>query len=103
MQHGICPSASPARDGSFDNGVIIHEYHHGVANRLVPTMGGFQGSGMHEGGGDFQAITLLARPSDDPNGSYAIGQYLINDPNGFRRALIASSRESTPSPMAILG
>lgn len=29
--------SSPGRDGDFDNGVIAHEYAHGISNRLVGT------------------------------------------------------------------
>jgi hypothetical protein len=86
MQMYQCYNVSPERDGDFDNGVIIHEYHHGSAERLRPTLHiGPQGGGMGEGGGDFQALAVLSKPEDDPNGEYRIGQYLDNDPNGLRR------------------
>ena len=85
---GSCGSPSPERDGDFDNGVIIHEFHHGLGERLRPTLhGGSQGGGMGEGGGDFQALAVLTEPGDDPNGLYALAQFLTSNPNGsFRRA-----------------
>ena len=83
-----CGSPNPERDGDFDNGVIVHEFHHGLGERLRPTLhGGSQGGGMGEGGGDFQALAVLAEPADDPNGQYAIAAYLTSNPQGsFRRA-----------------
>ncbi len=86
MQMYQCNAANPERDGDLDNGVIIHEYHHGMAQRLRPTLhNGCQGGGMGEGGGDFEALAVLAKPGDDPNGNYALGQYLFNNANGIRR------------------
>jgi fungalysin metallopeptidase (M36)/fungalysin/thermolysin propeptide/ASPM-SPD-2-Hydin domain-containing protein len=86
MQMFQCTSATPERDGDFDNGVIVHEHHHGMAQRLRPGLhSGSQGGGMGEGGGDFEALAVLAKSGDDPNANYALGQYLFNNPNGIRR------------------
>lgn len=35
MRMFTCTNVSPARDGDLDHGVIIHEYGHGISNRLV--------------------------------------------------------------------
>ena len=35
MQMYLFNTATPQRDGDLDNGVIIHEYGHGVSNRLT--------------------------------------------------------------------
>jgi len=35
MQMFTCDNANPERDGSFDNGVIVHEYGHGISIRQV--------------------------------------------------------------------
>ncbi|MGH3013144.1 MAG: M36 family metallopeptidase, partial [Gaiellaceae bacterium] len=35
MQMYLWPNQTPVRDGDFDNGVIIHEYGHGVSTRLT--------------------------------------------------------------------
>ncbi|WP_449398830.1 M36 family metallopeptidase [Chryseobacterium wanjuense] len=29
------PATSMTPDGSFDNGIVIHEYGHGISNRLT--------------------------------------------------------------------
>jgi len=35
MQMYLWNTATPNRDGDFDNGIIAHEYGHGISNRLV--------------------------------------------------------------------
>lgn len=70
---------NPWRDASLDAEVILHEYAHGLSDRLV---GGGIGIyrdhaiGLSEGWSDFYAMALLSDPSDDPDGSYAYGAYM---------------------------
>lgn len=78
------PAAAVTPDGSFDNGVIIHEYGHGISNRL--TGNGFSclsssvsKEQMGEGWSDFFALMLTNRPGDNasvPRGmaTYAAGE-----------------------------
>ncbi len=79
MQMYIFSSPTPRRDGDLDAEVVLHEYTHGLSNRLV---GGGVGisqlasAGMGEGWSDFYAISLLAEPTDDPDGIYAYGGYV---------------------------
>lgn len=79
----------PKRDGDFDNGVIAHEYGHGISNRftgggdvLLPLGGDEQGG---EGWSDFIALYMTQRSTDliptpgYPNGklpSKGIGTYV---------------------------
>ncbi|MDQ0780818.1 T9SS-dependent M36 family metallopeptidase [Chryseobacterium sp. W4I1] len=71
-------------DGSFDNGIVTHEYGHGISNRLTGT-----GSNclnkyndkeqMGEGWSDFFALMLTNKPGDNASvargmGTYPIGQ-----------------------------
>ncbi len=35
MQMYIWTHTTPNRDGDLDNGIIVHEYGHGVSNRLA--------------------------------------------------------------------
>ena len=81
----------PDRDSDFDSGVIIHEYGHGVSNRLT---GGPGNAGclqnaeqMGEGWSDFLALMLTQRGSDTPTTSRGVGNYVIfegADGNGIR-------------------
>ena len=72
------------RDGDFDNGIIIHEYGHGVSNRLTggPSNVGCldlsQSGGMGEGWSDFFALAFTHKLADTrssvrPIGGYAVG------------------------------
>lgn len=78
------PATAITPDGSFDNGIITHEYGHGISNRL--TGNGFtcllksqSKEQMGEGWSDFFSLMLTNRPNDNANiprsvGSYASGQ-----------------------------
>ncbi|WP_395753592.1 M36 family metallopeptidase [Prosthecobacter sp.] len=78
MQMYIFSNPSPQRDGDLDHEVVIHEYTHGLSNRLVGGGVGIyqnQTQGMGEGWSDFYALCLLSEASDDINGNYAAGGY----------------------------
>ncbi|MBB6369378.1 T9SS-dependent M36 family metallopeptidase [Chryseobacterium shigense] len=78
------PATSITPDGSFDNGIITHEYGHGISNRL--TGNGYtclssssSKEQMGEGWSDFFALMVTNRPGDNasvPRGmaTYAAGQ-----------------------------
>ncbi len=77
----------PCRDGSFDAGVIEHEYAHGLSNRYVGTedgaLGGHQSGSMGEGWGDWYALNHLngeGFQDDSVVGAYVTG----NDERGIR-------------------
>jgi ELWxxDGT repeat protein len=78
MQMYIWTGPNPDRDSDFDNDIIIHEYGHGVSNRLVGGgvgISAWQPRGMGEGWSDFLAVTMLAQEGDDLHGNYAMGGY----------------------------
>lgn len=78
MQMYVFDGPTPDRDGDLDHEIVIHEYTHGLSNRLVGGGAGIsanQPSGMGEGWSDFYALCLLSEPADDPNGCYAAGGY----------------------------
>lgn len=69
---------NPDRDGDFDQEITIHEYTHGLSNRLVGGGVGIsaaQSRGMGEGWSDFYSLCLLSEAGDDPTGTYAAGAY----------------------------
>ncbi|WP_306641141.1 T9SS-dependent M36 family metallopeptidase [Sanyastnella coralliicola] len=71
------------RDSDLDNGVIAHEYGHGVSNRL--TAGGdivsclFNTEQMGEGWSDYLALILTMKPGDAGTDARAIGNYSLGD------------------------
>ncbi|MCY0977550.1 T9SS-dependent M36 family metallopeptidase [Chryseobacterium wangxinyae] len=78
------PLTAITPDGSFDNGIITHEYGHGISNRL--TGNGYtcllksqSKEQMGEGWSDFFSLMLTNSPNDNANvprsvGTYASGQ-----------------------------
>jgi len=74
---------TPRRDSSFDSQVIIHEYGHGISNRLtggpsnVNALDTFQSRGLGEGWSDWWAMMLTQQPTDRPNDARGFGTYLV--------------------------
>ena len=78
------------RDGDFDNGIIAHEFHHGISNRL--TGDGFSCLGsaeqMGEGWSDWAGLILTAEAGDlgtDKRGIGTFALYQETDGVGIRR------------------
>ncbi|TVZ52568.1 M36 family metallopeptidase [Dokdonia sp. Hel_I_53] len=71
---------NPTRDGDFDNGIIAHEYGHGISSRLVggPSFNGLGGSEqMGEGWSDWMGLVMTIRPGDTRNTARGIGNFAI--------------------------
>lgn len=69
---------TPHRDGDLDAEIILHEYTHGLSDRLVGGGVGIsqlQSAGLGEGWSDFYALALLSEPADDLDGTYPAGAY----------------------------
>ncbi len=78
MQMYVFTGPTPDRDGDYDNVIVIHEYAHGLSNRLVGSgvgISSLQARGMGEGWSDFYGLGLLTDPSSDPNAVYPGGSY----------------------------
>ncbi|MBK9108945.1 MAG: M36 family metallopeptidase [Saprospiraceae bacterium] len=75
-------------DGDFDNGIIAHEYGHGISNRLTggPASSNCLGNGeqMGEGWSDFMALIVTSKPGDNGLKPRGVGTYAFNEkPDGF--------------------
>lgn len=73
--------ADPLKDGDFDNGIIAHEYGHGISNRLTggpnatgPLGGDEQGG---EGWSDFFALYMTTTSYSSQLQDRGIGTYVI--------------------------
>tara|TARA_R110002072_G_scaffold23949_2_gene81992 strand:- start:110004 stop:113453 length:3450 start_codon:yes stop_codon:yes gene_type:complete len=82
MQMYICND----KDGDFDNLVIVHEYGHGVSNRLT---GGPSNTGclsnqeqMGEGWSDFYGVLMTIEAGDTGTDARAVGTYLFGQGAG---------------------
>jgi hypothetical protein len=68
-------------DGDFDNGVIAHEYGHGVSTRLVGGGAGLNSSEQPgEGWSDWLALMMQIKPGDTRNDDRGIGTFAGNEP-----------------------
>ena len=81
MQMYLWTYTTPSRDGDLDNGVIAHEYTHGISNRLV---GGpmnvnclTNAEQMGEGWSDWFALMMTMEPGDQGTDRRGIGTYVI--------------------------
>jgi extracellular elastinolytic metalloproteinase len=90
------------RDSSQDGDVVLHEYGHGVSNRLVggPTntscLGGTQAGAMGEGWSDYWAITFY--------NDGRVGEYVVNNATrGIRRAAYTVPADPVHDSYADLG
>jgi subtilisin-like proprotein convertase family protein len=87
IQMYLWNTSTPTRDGDLDNGVIAHEYTHGISNRL--TGNGFSCLGnieqMGEGWSDYFGLMMTqdwatSVPTDGFNSPRGIGTYALSQP-----------------------
>jgi len=92
----VAAELGPDIDGSFDSGVISHEYGHGISNRLtggpsvVDCLSNASGNQLGgEGWSDFFALWMTTKPGDDGSTNRYVGTYDVGQPinigPGFRR------------------
>lgn len=103
MQMYIWTSPNPDRDGDLDNGIIIHEYGHGISNRLT---GGPAASlclqnteQMGEGWSDFFAVLMTIETGDFGTDRRGVGTYALGQPvdgNGIRTHPYSTSMNIDP-------
>lgn len=82
MQLYLWNHASPSRAGEMDGGILIHEYAHGLSNRLI---GGpsnsfclLNGEQMGEGWSDWLALLLTIEVGDTRTDARGLGTYVLN-------------------------
>jgi extracellular elastinolytic metalloproteinase len=90
------------RDSSFDGDVVLHEYGHGISNRLVggpantSCLGGTQAGAMGEGWSDYWASTFYN------NG--VVGEFVTNNfTRGIRRAAYSVPADPVHDSYADIG
>jgi uncharacterized repeat protein (TIGR01451 family) len=99
---GLPNITGPAqRDGDFDNGIIAHEFHHGISNRL--TGNGFSCLGnaeqMGEGWSDWAGLVLSLEPGDQGGDKRGIGTFALyqeTDGQGIRRYPYSTDMSISP-------
>lgn len=90
-------------DGDFDNGIIAHEFAHGISNRLTggPSAAGCLGNGeqMGEGWSDFFSLITTVKPGDDGATGRGVGTYVQRqgtDGTGIRRHRYSTDMSISP-------
>jgi extracellular elastinolytic metalloproteinase len=84
MQMFIWTAPTPDKDGDLDASIVVHEYGHGISNRLVggpsnvSCLGNTQQAG--EGLSDWWALAYTAKAGDTGPQGRGIGTYALNQP-----------------------
>ncbi|MDG2112193.1 MAG: M36 family metallopeptidase, partial [Actinomycetota bacterium] len=84
MQIGVWTLGTPDRDGAFDNGVVMHEYAHGVTNRLtggpnsITCLSNAEQPG--EGWSDFFALWVTMQAGDAGTDVRGFGTWSLAEP-----------------------
>ncbi|MBM3999217.1 MAG: hypothetical protein FJ297_06700 [Planctomycetes bacterium] len=87
MQMYIWNGATPELDGDLDSEIIIHEYAHGLSNRLTGgpadsnALNAPESGSMGEGWSDFVAVMLTQQATDAANTGRGIVNYSLNQPD----------------------
>lgn len=113
MQMYIWTAANPDRDASLDNGIVVHEYAHGISNRFTggPSTASCLGNSEQggEGWSDYFALMLTTNWAlatvDDGVLRRGIGTYSANQPvtgNGIRSAPYSTNMAIYPRTYANL-
>ncbi len=106
MQMYLCNG----RDGDFDNGVIVHEYGHGISNRLTggPSASGCLGNEeqMGEGWSDYFGTVMTIESGDQGSDARPMGTWLVgqgaND-GGIRPFPYSTDMSVNPMTYATIG
>jgi len=97
MQMYIWTSPNPDRDGDLDAGIVVHEYGHGISNRLIggPSNVNCLTNRQQPGEGlsDWWALAYTARASDTGATPRGMGTYSLGQANSG--AGIRTQRYST--------
>lgn len=92
------------KDGTFDNGIMAHEYGHGISKRLTggPNNGSCLNNNeqMGEGWSDYMALVMTIEPGDQGTDGRGIGTYAVSQPPtgvGIRPTRYSTNMSINPS------
>jgi extracellular elastinolytic metalloproteinase len=107
MRMFLWDTTDPKRDGDFDNGIITHEYTHGLSTRLTGgpansnCLNSLEAGGMGEGWGDAMANILRTRKEHNRNTDFPIGAYIYNGKT-IRKHNYSTSLTTNPDTYATI-
>lgn len=103
MRMYIFTLTSPPRDGVFDTAIPIHEYTHGLSNRLTGGAANTncldpvaESAGMGEGWSDFFALTTLIKITDNRTLDFPMGPWTGNRTTGIRLYIYSTNTTTNP-------
>lgn len=75
-------TSTPELDGDLDNGIMFHEYGHGITHRLTGNGSTCMNNAERgdEGWSDWYALVLTQKPGDNANTPRSLGTYVIDEP-----------------------
>ncbi|MFO0817195.1 MAG: M36 family metallopeptidase [Pirellulales bacterium] len=85
MQLYVNTTVSPARDAALDNTILIHEFGHGVSERLTggpantTALNALQSAGMSEGWSDWWALMFTQTAADAKLDAFPVGNYFLGE------------------------
>lgn len=102
MNMYVWTKSDPYRDCSFDQGVVIHEYVHGLSTRLTggPDNSGClrsgESGGMGEGWSDTFAFLNYLGTRHNNATKYPLAHWVFNNPNGLRKYPYSLDKKVNP-------
>ncbi|KAH7085763.1 extracellular metallo proteinase 1 [Paraphoma chrysanthemicola] len=102
MRMYVWTRSTPNRDSSFEAGVVIHEYTHGLSTRLTGgpansnCLNALESGGMGEGWGDFMATAIRLKAADTRAKNYPMGAWVNNNAAGIRAYPYSTSLTTNP-------
>lgn len=96
-------------DGDLDNGIIAHEFAHGISNRLTGGPGAagclFGNEQMGEGWSDFATVAMTVKEGDTGEMKRGVGTYATSEPidgTGIRPYAYTTDMELNPQTYGML-
>ncbi|RKP33954.1 Fungalysin metallopeptidase-domain-containing protein, partial [Dimargaris cristalligena] len=98
---------NPQRDGDLESDIIIHEYGHGISNRLTGgpananCLGWGESGGMGEGWSDFFSVVFRMKATHTASDNMLLGEYVMAG-RGIRRYPYSINQGTNPFSYASL-
>ncbi|KAK5996575.1 Extracellular metalloproteinase mep [Cladobotryum mycophilum] len=102
MRMYLWTASKPQRDCAFEAGVVLHEFTHGLSNRLTGgpansnCLNALESGGMGEGWSDFYATAIRLKKDDTHSTDYPMGAWVDNNPKGIRQYPYSTSLTTNP-------
>ncbi|CAE6515981.1 unnamed protein product [Rhizoctonia solani] len=99
MRMYLWDKTSPKRDGALENDIVVHEFTHGVSNRLTGGGSGqclqsIEAGGMGEGWSD--AMADITEAKTDTITDFTLGSYVMGNEKGIRSYPYSTNKTTNP-------